>query len=135
MRTPLITHGDPTPVLESAKHNFYFVPLLIEIFIINYRLFSVLFGRNAGRDASPEQCGTKPIRIIPAIPKKLPSLRQGIQKYFCTLVITYLTFCEHKGKRFALSIAKSMELCVQSPSCASDAAGKSPFLSKLAAVL
>ena len=135
MRTPLITQGDPTPVLESAKHVFYFVPLFIEIFIINYRLFSVLFGRDAGRDASPEQYGSKPIRIITAIRQKLLSARQGIQKHFGPTVITHLTFREHKGKRFALSIAKSMELCVQSPSCASDAAGKSPFLSKLAAVL
>ena len=135
MGTPVIPHSYSTPVLEPAKHDFNFVPLLVEIFIINYRLFSVLFGRNAGRDASPEQYGSKPIRIITAIRQKLLSARQGIQKHFGPTVITHLTFREHKGKRFALSITKSMELCVQSSSCASDAAGKSPFLSKLAAVL
>lgn len=40
----VIAHGNSAPVLEPTKHDFNFVPLLIEVFIIKDRLFPVLLG-------------------------------------------------------------------------------------------
>ena len=51
-----------------------------------------------------------------------------------SFVVAYLAFCELHGQRPAVAVAKGMEFGVQAALCASDAAGKSPFLSKLAAV-
>lgn len=40
---PVVTHGNPALGLESAEHNFNFVPLLVKVFIIRYWLIPVLF--------------------------------------------------------------------------------------------
>ena len=134
MNTTVIAHGYPSPVLETAKHDLNLVPLFIQDLVILAWLFPFPFGWNAGGNTPAEQYLAKQVCIVSAIRQKLPCLRQTIQKQFCSLVITRLTLCKNKSKRLAISIAKGMKLCVQSSPCASDAAGKSPFLRRLAAV-
>lgn len=75
MGASVIAHGNSAPVLEPTKHDFNFVPLLIEVFIIKNRLFSVLFGGNARRDASVEQSLTKPVCIIATISQQFLGFR------------------------------------------------------------
>lgn len=130
----VVSSGNSAPILEAPKHNLNFMALLIESFIIFCRVLSISFGRNAGSYASIEQCLTKPVRIIASICQQFLSLWHGSQQLFCPFIIACLPLCECKSKWPPLSVAKRMELGIQSASCASDAAGKSPFLSRLAAV-
>ena len=58
----------------------------------------------------------------------------GIHKQGGSFVVAHLAFCELHDQGPAVTVANSMEFGVQTALCASDAAGKSPFLSKLAAV-
>ena len=37
--TTVITHGYSAPILESAEHDFYLVPLLINLLVIDHRSF------------------------------------------------------------------------------------------------
>lgn len=134
VRTTVASHGNSSPILKTAKHNLNFVTLLIESFLIFCGILPISFVRDAGGYASTEQYLTKPVCIIASICQQLLSLRDGSQQLFCPLVIAYLAICEDKSQRPSFSVAKRMELGIQSASCASDAAGKSPFLSRLAAV-
>lgn len=132
--TAVVSHGNSSPILKTAKHNLNFVALLVESFIIFGGVLPISFGRNTGGYASTEQYLTKPVCIIASICQQFLSLWHGSQQLFCPLIIAYLAFCEGKSKRLSFSVAKRMELGIQSTSCASDTAGKSPFLSRLAAV-
>ena len=134
MGASVIAHSDSPPVFEPAKHNFNLMPLFIQVFIVRNRLFSVLFGRDAGRNALGKQGGTKPVSVITTIRQKLPGIREGIYKLGGSFVVTDLAFCERHDQGPAVTITNGMEFRVQTAFCAPDAAGKSPFLSKLAAV-
>jgi len=105
----LIAHGDSAPVFEPAKHNFNFMPLFVEKFIIKNNFFPVLFGRDAGRDASIKQGLTKPGGIIATICQKLFGLWQRIQEYGSAFIVACLPFSEEQGKGLAATIAYSME--------------------------
>lgn len=130
--TSVVSSGHSAPILEAAKHTLNFMALLIESFIIFCRVLSIFFGRNAGSYASIEQRLTKPVRIMASTWQQFLGFWHGSQQLFCPFILACLPLCEGKGKCPPLSVAKRMELGIQSASCASDATGKSPFLSRLA---
>lgn len=133
--TTVVSHGNSSPIFKTTKHNLNFMALLIESFIIILGgVLPISFGRGAGNCASTEQFLPTPVCIIASICKQFLGLRHGSQQLFCPLIIAHLTLCEGKSKRTVFSVTKRMELGIQSTSCASVAPGKSPFLSRLAAV-
>ena len=134
MRTSVIAHGNSAPVFEPAEHDLYFVSLLIELFVICNRVFSISFGRNAWSYAFIKQCVAKPSSIVASIRKKCFGIRQGVKQLRSAFVLTHLTCCKEQSNRLAGTVADCVQLRVQSAFCAPDTAGKSPFLSRLAAV-
>ena len=129
MRAAVITHGYSPPVLDPAKHDLDLVPLFIQIFIVRAGFLSVPSGRDAGRNAFGAQGITEPVGVITTVRQQLPGLRQsiyGIHKQGGSFVVAYLACRELRKKGHGFGVQPAL--------CASDAAGKSPFLSKLAAV-
>ena len=51
MGTAVIMRVNSAPILESAKHDFYFVPLFIKLFVIGHRSFPTISARNTRRDS------------------------------------------------------------------------------------
>ena len=51
MGTEVIIRVNSAPILESAKHDFYFVPLFIKLFVIGHRSFPTISARNTRRDS------------------------------------------------------------------------------------
>ena len=62
--TTVITCGNSLPIFESAKHDFYFVPLFVKLFAIRRRLFSTASTRNTRRAPLVEQRMAKSADII-----------------------------------------------------------------------
>ena len=71
---------------------------------------------------------------MPSVSEQFPGVGQSVQKPCCPLVVTHLARRQVKGNRPAFTITSGVKLGVQSAFCPSDTAGKSPFLSRLAAV-
>ena len=137
MCAAVITHGYSPPVLDPAKHDLDLMPLFIQILIVRAGSLSAPSGWDAGRNASGTQGIMEPVGVITTVRQQLPGLRQsiyGIHKQGGSFVVAYLACRELHGQGPAVSVAKGMEFGVQPALCAADAAGKSPFLSKLAAV-
>ncbi len=67
MGAPAITHRNPSPVLDPAKHVLNMMALFVEDFIIGECNLTVSFGRNAGLDSLRKQRLTIPIRTIPPV--------------------------------------------------------------------
>ena len=134
MRAAVIAHGNSPPVFDPAKHDLDLISLFIQFFVVRDGFLAILFGRDAGRKTSGEQGITEPVGVIPTVRQKLLSLRQSIYKQGGSFVVAHLTFWERHGHGPAETVANGMEFCVQPAFCASDTAGKSPFLSRLAAV-
>ena len=110
MSAAVIAHGNPSPIFEPAKHNFYFMPLLIEFFVIHSGLLSISFGRNAGNDSLVEQGIAKPISVVASIRKKCFGFRQARKQLSRPLIIAHLSFREEQSNRFSGSVANRMEL-------------------------
>ena len=51
MGTTVITHGYSAPILESAEHDFYLVPLLINLLVLYIRSFTAVTAGYARRDS------------------------------------------------------------------------------------
>ena len=79
--TTVITHGYSAPILESAEHDFYLVPLLINLLVIGHRSFPAVSAGNTRRDSFTGQGMTKPVGIIASIRQKLPGLRRPAAEY------------------------------------------------------
>lgn len=109
MCTTVITHGYSAPILESAEHDFYLVPLLINLLVIDHRSFSAVSARNTRRDSFTGQGMTKPVGIIASIRQKLPGLRQSIKQDSSAFVVAHLTAGQMEGQRLTEGIADSVE--------------------------
>ena len=72
MCTTVITHGYSAPILESAEHDFYLVPLLINLLVIDHRSFSAVSARNTRRDSFTGQGMTKTSRHHSLYPPEAP---------------------------------------------------------------
>ena len=109
MSATVIAHGNSSPIFESAEHDFYFMPLFIEHFVIFSRMRSVSFGRDAGGYAFIKQRATKPIRVVTLIRKKFFGIRQGMKQLRSSFVITHLTCCEKQSNRFSRAVANGVQ--------------------------
>ena len=120
MGTTVITHGYSAPILESAEHDFYLVPLLINLLVIGHRSFPAVSAGNTRRDSFTGQGMTKPVGIIASIRQKLPGLRQSIKQKLPGLrqsikqdssafVVAHLTAGQMEGQRLTEGIADSVE--------------------------
>ena len=70
MGTSVIAHGNSPSVLDSPKHVFHFVALLIKYFVVINRLLATFPGRYAGGDSLVMQGISKPAGIISPIGKQ-----------------------------------------------------------------
>lgn len=51
MGAAVITRGNSAPILESAEHDFYFVPLFVKLLVIGHRSFLTAPAWNTRRDS------------------------------------------------------------------------------------
>ena len=80
MGTPIIARDNSAPVFESIEHDFYLVPLLIKLFIIQDWLFPATPARNAWSDPFAEQGLAKPVSIIAPIRQQFPGLGRRVEQ-------------------------------------------------------
>ena len=110
MSAAVIAYGNSSPIFEPAKHNFDFMPLFVEFFVIFSGLLSITFGRNAGNDSLVEQGIAEPISVVASIRKKFFGFRQARKQLRRALIIAHLSFREEQSDRFSGSVANRMEL-------------------------
>ena len=110
MSTSVIAHSNSAPVLESAEHDFDFVALFIEFFVIWDRFVSVPLGGNAGSNPLFKQLIPKPSGIVAPVRQECIGIRHGIEQYCRSLVITDLPLGKMKSHRLTGGIADGMEL-------------------------
>lgn len=110
MGASVIAHGNSALVLESAEHDFDFVALFIEFFVIGHRFFSVSPGGDAGNNPFFKQLFPEPGGIVSPVRQKFIGLRHGIEQYRRALVITGLALGKMKSHRLAGGITDSVEL-------------------------
>lgn len=92
MGTAVIAHSNSAPILEPAKHDFYFVPLLITLFVVLNCFFSLSFRRDARGNASFEQGISEPCGIVPPVGQQLAGTGQGRKQKSGPFVIAHLSF-------------------------------------------
>ena len=135
MGTAIIPHGNPTPILDPAKHNLDFVTLFVEGFAVAAPCRSVLARRNAWCDTLLLEGGDEPIRIIAAVGDQVVDVGKIGQQASRTGVIAGVPSGQQQVDRLARVVAHRVELRIQAAFRATNTAGYCPFLSRLAAVL
>ena len=65
--TAIVPHGNPTPILDPAKHDLDFVAVFVEGFAVAAQRSSVLARWDARCDTLLLEGGDEPIRIIVAV--------------------------------------------------------------------
>src|SRR6185437_593205 len=134
MGTAVIAHGDATPVFEFSEHVVDGVALLVEGLAVAQLSFAVLTRRDAGSDAVALQRCPEPVGVITAVGDQLLRFGQTVEQASCARVIARLSCRQVQVDGPAAAIADRMKLRVQAALRATDTAGNSPFLSRLAAV-
>ena len=109
MGTTVISCGNSSPILESAKHYLYFMPLLIQSFVIRNRFFSIPLAWDASSDAFVTQSFTEPVGIISPVCEKLISLGQVFEQNCRTFVIACLSLCQVQRHWLTGRVAKGMK--------------------------
>lgn len=109
MGTAVIPRGNSAPILESAEHDFYFVPLFVKLLVIGHRSLPTVPARNARRDSLTGQGVAKPAGIISFIRQKLPGWWQRSKQDSGPLVIAYLTAAQMERYRLTRGITNGME--------------------------
>ena len=109
MGAAVIPRGNSAPILESAEHDFYFVPLFVKLLVIGHLGFPAAPARNARRDSFTGQGGAKPVGIIPSIRKEFPGLWQRSKQNSGAFVIAHLTAGQMERYRLTGGIANGMK--------------------------
>lgn len=109
MGAAVITHGNSAPILESAEHDFYFVPLFVKLLVIGHWGFPPAPAWNTRRDSFTGQGSAKPVGIISSIRKEFPGLWQRSKQNSGAFVIAYLTAGQMERYRLTGCIAKGMK--------------------------
>ena len=135
MGASIIARCDAPPVLDPAEHVFDPVSLPVERFVVVDWLLAVAPWRDAGLDPFVSQSLTKPVSVIAAIGQQVFGVGQTVEQVASPFVIADLTRCEEEQQGPPRSIGDCVQLGIQAAFGASDTAGKSPFFSRLAAVL
>jgi hypothetical protein len=111
VRASIIARCDAPPVFEPAKHDFYFVPLLVEGFAKISGRAAALTWRDAGLDALGVQGLTKFIAVIAFVAdQRLCTFRQCRINQFGADVVAGLPCGQSHDQGTALSINKCMQL-------------------------
>jgi len=127
MGAPIVAHGNPSPVLQPAKHDFDAVSLAIERCVVRILDLAVLSRRNAGRGATRGKRGTEPITVIATVCNESFGRRQMIRHQARALMVTHLPFRQQQGNWPSLAVADGVQLGVQPALGAANTAGNSPF--------
>ncbi len=109
MGTSVISHGNPAPVLESAKHVLDFMALFVKFLVVCYWFFPVFPGRNTGGNSLFKQFVAKPVGVIASVSKEFFGLGHIIKQCSSPFVIACLAFGEMKGYGLPGCIADGME--------------------------
>ena len=105
--TAVIMRVNSAPILESAKHDFYFVPLFIKLFVIGHRSFPTISARNTRRDSFTGKAFATS-RHHSLYPPRVPWPMAEKQDRGA-LVITHLTAGQMERYRLTGGIANGME--------------------------
>ena len=129
----VVSDGDAPPILDPAEHVLDAIALLVEDVVVVGRFFRFLrCGMQGERPFLAIRCGTSRRRIN--IRQQFLGFGQAVEQMPDTLTVAGLARGEEKQQRSAQPIDDGVQLGVQAAFCSSDAAGKSPLLSRLAAV-
>jgi len=128
MSTSIVSCCDTSPVLDHAEHVFDAVALLVEhiVIVVGSRRFFL-----------GEMQGEIPLSFNPLRShdrQSTPWLWAGDRAVVGHLVITHLARSQQERQWPSPAIGDGMQLGIQATLRSSDAAGKSPFFSRLAAV-
>ncbi len=134
MRTSVIAHGDSAPVFDTSEHIFDFMAFSIEFCVMIDGFDTVLFGWDARFDPTLFQSLSEPVRIIASVSDHDRSVRELVEYEGGPDKVASVTLGQKHDNGATLAVANGMKFRVQAPLCAADTSGKSPFLSRLAAV-
>lgn len=134
MGTSIVAHGDTAPVFQSAEHALDEIALLVAHGVVVDRQFAVFAPRDAGLDAAVGERFAEPVAVIAAIGDQDVGVGQRGQHGRGSAIVADLTFGQEQDHGLAVAVADGVQLGVQAALGTSDAAGNSPFLSRLAAV-
>ena len=134
MGAAVIAVGDPTPVLEFAKHALDRIALLVEQRVVGDELLARLAARHSRGDALVGQCLTIPGAVMAPVIDHPVRIRQRRQHGPRAAIVAGLAFGQQQYQWSALAIAQRGRLGVQATLGPLDMPGYSSILSRLAAV-
>ena len=130
----IVSGGNAAPVFEAAEHVLDVMALAIQRLVVWDLDLSVAPWGDAWGDPAFDQRRTEPIAVVSAITDQFLGRWQHRQDQHGTPVVVHLSFREQQHDWPAVTVANGMQLGIQSPFGAADAAWSTPFCRKLAAV-
>ena len=127
MGAPIVVHGNPSPVLQPAKHDFDAVSLAIERCVVRMLDLAVLSRWNAGRGATRGKRGTEPITVIATVCNELLAGRQMIRHQARAPMVTHLAFRQQHGNWRSLPSHTACSLEFSPPLVRPIRRGTAPF--------
>lgn len=134
VRASIVSSSDPPPVLDFGEHVLDLVAIFVESHIVSDGVFSAFGGRDAWCDPPGLENGSEAVAVVSPISDQEACGGQAVFDEARALVVAHLAFSEQQDDGAPVAIDDSVELRVQAALGAPDAAGNSPFLSRLAAV-
>ena len=134
MGTAVVAGVDAPPVLEFAEHFFDFVPLAVKQPVMRYLDFPIGFLWDTGLDLAICKGVSQPVCIVALVGQERLGRGQTCQQGRHPGDVTDLACGQKQAARAVFAVADSVQFRIQPTFGASDILGKSPFLSKLAAV-
>lgn len=134
MGTSIVAGRDASPVFEPSEHALDEVALLVALGIVGDRELPVLSSWDAWLDATVAECFPEPVAVVTSVGDQDLGIGQRGQDGRGAAIVADLTLGKQQDQGPALAVADGVQLGVQAALGASDAAGNSPFLSRLDAV-
>ena len=135
MGAAVVSCGDASPVLEPAEHALDAVALPVEVYVVQ-RIGAFRFARpgiQAVTSRTVRDCAD-PVAVVALVGDQPVGVRQVGQHRRRAAIIADLALGEQQDQGLAFAVADRVQLRVQAALGSTDAAGNSPFLSRLAAV-
>jgi hypothetical protein len=130
----VVAGSDAPPVLEFAEHVLDPVPLSVERPVVWYLDFPVGFRGDAGLDLPVGEGIAKPVGVVAFVGQQHLGGGHGPQQGCGTGVVADLACRKEQAAWAAFAVADRVQFRVQAALGAAYMPGKSPFLSRLAAV-
>lgn len=134
MGASVVSCCDAPPILDASEQVLDLVALSVEPFVVGQRHAAASRGGNAGLDPPFAQGRPEAVAVITSVADEISGGRKPVEHQVRTLVIAHLAFCEQHDQGAAGAVADDVKLGVQAAFRPTKTAGKSPFLSRLAAV-